>query len=253
MKKVITTIVAMCFATTLYAQSVTIVNPGSEEGVFRQVLSLIGEQIDHKFIQANNPVTASAYVKNDNVLSMWSSEWPGNPNIQSPAINQGNVLALMTLETLMCSRNFKSLNDMAGKKIKIATWGSPPVAKFLKRLGNTLGATFVVIPYDGSGSMVKGYIAGDADTVFTVTSRQTVLEKDPGTTCFAFSQTGDLKFRFVDAIITVNASADVHTKLQKIVMKLSNTKDWNTKFSGTITTIGNNIHVFDTAVENFSK
>lgn len=253
MKKIITAIVAMCFATTLYAESVTIVNPGSEQGVFRQVLSTIGEQIDHEFIQANNPITAYTYLNGNNVLSMWSSEWPGDPDIKSPTIDQSNIVALMTSETLICSREFKSLDDMSGQKIKIATWGSDPVVKFLNSLGNDIGAEFVVVPYDGSGSMVKGYIAGDADTVFTIITRQVALEEDAQTTCFAFSETGDLKFRFVDAIITVNASIELQNKLKEIVSELSNTEDWKNRFSGMLTYVDNNIDIFNTAVENFSK
>lgn len=253
MKNLIAILVATVFATSAVAETINIVNPGSEEGAFRQVLTTIGEQVDHNFVQANNPVTAYSYMSNDNVLTVWSSEWPGDSDIKSPVINEDNIVALMTYETLMCSRQYKSLDEMAGQQIKIATWGSDPVAKFLNKLGSDIGVDFIVVPFDGSGSTTKGYIAGDADTVFTITTRQGALEEDKETNCFAFSANGDLGFRFVDAIITVNASQEITKHLREVVAALRETAEWKDKFSGTSTYIGNVQSMYDEAVINFSK
>lgn len=253
MKKIIASLVAMAFATSAVAEPINIVNPGSEEGAFRQVLTTIGEQVEHNFVQANNPVTAYTYLSENNVLTIWSSEWPGNEEIKSPVIVEENIVALMTYETLMCSREYSSIDDLAGQQIKIATWGSEPVARFLTNLGSEIGADFIVVPFDGSGSTTKGYIAGDADTVFTITTRQSALEEDSATNCFAFSANGDLGFRFVDAIITVNANDVLTNELRDVVSALSNTNEWKDKFSGTSTYVGNVQDMYEQAVENFSK
>lgn len=257
MKKLITTIVAMLFATTAYAE-MTIVNPGSEEGAFRQVLTTIGQEVEHDFVQANNPVTAYSYIDgaDDPVLTIWSSEWPGDPDLKSPEINKSNLVALMTYETMMCSRVFDNLNDMAGKDVKIATWGSEPVAKFLTVLGIEKDINFIVVPFGGSGSTTKGYLGGDADTVFTITTRQGAIEEDSATSCIAFSANGDLGFRFVDAIATVNADEVITNNIRDIVTELSTTQEWKDKFSGTVTYIGGtgkNVFMFNSAVVNFSK
>jgi len=238
-----------------FAQAeMTIVNPGSQEGAFRQVLTTLGEKVDHKFIQANNPVTASAYMENDNILTIWSSEWPGNSDIDSPKITGKNLVALMTYETLMCSREFKSLDSMKGKTVKIATWGSDPVAKFLKNLGKQYKINFVVVPFSGSGSTTKGYLGMDANTVFTITTKQNALLEDKATTCYAFSEKGDLGFRFVDAIITVNANQNTTDDLRVIVDLLSEQQPWQDKFSGTSTYIGEGyLPMFEEAVVNFSN
>lgn len=254
MKKIITTIFATLFATATFAETLTVVNPGSEEGVFRQILTeIVGDQ-DHQFIQANNPVTAYTYFDSENILTVWSSEWPGNPKLPSPVINEDNLVALMTYETLICSRVFESLDAMSGKQVKIATWGSEPVAKFLATLGNTLNVEFVVVPFDGSGSMTKGYIAKDADTVFTIQSREATLKADTATQCIAFSANGDLGFRFVDAIITVNANDDIVTDLQNIINQEKETAEWKDKFSGSVTYVeGDLLPLFNEAVINFTK
>lgn len=256
MKKLITAL-AIFFATSAQAE-MTIVNPGSEEGVFRQILTTIGDKVEHDFVQANNPVTAYSYIEgaNDPVLTVWSSEWPGDTKLKSPAINKTNLVALMTYETMMCSREFTDLESMSGKDVKIATWGSEPVAKFLTALGNEKDINFIVVPFSGSGSTTKGYIAGDADTVFTITSRQGAIEEDGATSCIAFSAKGDLGFRFVDAIATVGADEKTTEYLRKVVTKLSATTKWNDKFSGSVTYVGgttNNVSMFDQAVVNFSK
>ena len=209
-------------------------NPGSQEGAFRQILTTINSELDADFVQADNPVTAYSYIEGTDstelVVTIWSSEWPGDNSLKSPIISKDNIIALMTYETLMCSRAYNSLEDMSGKTVKIATWGSEPVAKFLKNLGAKHNVTFEVVPYGGSGSTTKGYIGKDADTVFTITSRQAALEEDTSTKCIAFSEKGDLGFRFLDAIITVNANEAFVNDLRSTVANLSNTAEWNDKF-----------------------
>jgi hypothetical protein len=256
--KFITTLFAMMFATAAVATELEIVNPGSEEGAFRQVLTTVGEKVEHAFVQANNPVTAYSFIEGSNapVLTIWSSEWPGDPKLKSPTVDSNNLVALMTYETMMCSRTFSSLEDLAGQEVKIATWGSAPVAKFLGDLENTTGANFTVVPFGGSGSTTKGYLAGDADTVFTITTRQTAIEGDRETNCFAFSAAGDLGFRFVDAIVTVNAEQNVTEDLRVIVDLLSEQQPWQDKFSGTTTYVGGttkNLAMYEEAIKNFSN
>lgn len=254
-------LLSMFITTSLYAQ-VTIVNPGSSEGAFRQVLTTIGSTFDHDFVQAHNPVTAYSYIDGavdgtEPMLTVWSSEWPGDDSLQSPKISKDNIIALMTYETLICSRQFNSLEDMGGKTVKIATWGSEPVAKFLNNLGAKYDVNFVVVPYGGSGSTTKGYIGKDANTVFTITSRQSALEEDTSTKCIAFSEHGDFGFRFLDAIITVNANDALVNELRSTVTNLSNTDEWKSKFKGSVIYIGNGtdktINMFEEAVLNFSK
>lgn len=254
MKKFITTIFLICFATTVVADQLQIVNPGSEEGAFRQVLSAIGSTVDHDFIQANNPITAYSYFADKNTLTVWSSEWPGNAEFKSPDIGKDNLVGLMTYETLMCSREFTSLDDMAGKQVKIATWGSKPVARFLSKLGSDLGIDFIVVPFEGSGATVKGYIGSDADTIFTITTKQNAILEDTATKCFAFSENGDLAFRFVDAIVTVNADKKLTVKLREIISMLREKPEWEEKFAGTVTYVGEDyLPMFEEAVANFSK
>lgn len=257
MKFLITILCATFVASSAFAQSINVVNPGSEEGVFRQALTSIVETLDHRFIQANNPVTAFTYLNNDNVLTMWGSEWPGN-GIQSPKITEGNIVALMSAETVMCSRTFSSLEEMSGQQVKISSWGSVPVSNYLNNLGNRFNIDFVVVPYDGSGSMVRGYIGGDADTIFTIASRQQSIEEDSNTSCFAFSETGELNFRFVDAIITVNADSKVTALLRSIVNDLKETAEWQNRFSGTVTYVDLNnntdiLKIYNESVVNFSQ
>jgi hypothetical protein len=253
MKNLIAILFASILATSANAETINIVNPGSEEGAFRQVLTTIGEKVEHNFVQANNPVTAYSYFNDKNILTIWSSEWPGDTELKSPEITEDNIVALMTYETLMCSREYKTLDELSGQQIKIATWGSEPVAKFLTALGSDIGADFIVVPFSGSGSTTKGYIAGDANTVFTITTRRTALEEDDQTTCFAFSETGDLGFRFVDAIVTINSDSGVTELLRNTVDELRQTENWKEKFSGTSTYIGNVQTMYDEAVKNFSK
>ena len=259
MKKIMLIIMSMFFATSLYAE-VLVVNPGSQEGAFRQILTTINSELDADFVQADNPVTAYSYIEGTDstelVVTIWSSEWPGDNSLKSPIISKDNIIALMTYETLMCSRAYNSLEDMSGQTVKIATWGSEPVAKFLKNLGAKYNVNFVVVPYSGSGSTTKGYVGKDADTVFTITSRQAALEED-GSKCIAFSEKGQLGFRFVDAIITINANYALTNELRSTVTNLSTTTEWNSKFKGSVTYVGNGtnqtIDMFEEAVANFSK
>lgn len=252
--KIITAIFAIFIATSAHAETLQIVNPGSEEGAFRQVLSTIGENYEHNFIQANNPVTAYTHLNNENVLTVWSSEWPGDPELQSPEITESNVVALMSYETLMCSREFTSLDEMSGKTVKVATWGSDPVAKFLNEFGKTHNIDFIVVPFDGSGSTVRGYIGQDASTIFTISSKQNSILEDSNTTCFAFSEKNDINFRFIDAIVTINGSQELTSNLQKLVLELSQTQEWKDTFEGTKTYVGEeHFPMFVEAVKNFSK
>ena len=39
----------------------TIVNAGSNDGAFRTVLTMIGDKINHTFVQANNPIIADKH------------------------------------------------------------------------------------------------------------------------------------------------------------------------------------------------
>ena len=86
MKKIMLIIMSMLFSTMAYAQ-VQIINPGSQEGVFRQILSTIGDTTDHNFVQADNPVTAYTYIEGaeggtEPILTIWSSEWPGDDSLK---------------------------------------------------------------------------------------------------------------------------------------------------------------------------
>jgi len=256
MKKLIAAITTILITATTASAEITIINPGSAQGTFRQVLNTIGETVEHRFVQANNPVTAYSHMQNDAgpILTMWSSEWPGNSKLISPKITAGNLIALMTYETMICSRHYTSLEDMQGKTVKIATWGSESVSRFLTNLGQRLDISFKIVPFDGSGSTTKGYIAGDANTVFTITTRKSAIEEDSATNCIAFSTKGDLKCRFVDAIITINANKVTVDNFRNIVTELSSITAWQDKFNGSTTRVGgSNIDIFNEAVINFSN
>lgn len=256
MKRLIITFFTLFFTSAAVAEPLQFVNAGSEQGAFRQILTDIGETIEHYFVQASNPVVASKHLQKGNSLTIWSSEWPGNKEIDSPKIDQSNIAALMTYETVMCSREFSSFEEMKGKDVKIATWGSKPVATFLEQLGQQIDVNFVVVPYDGSGSTTRGYLGNDASTVFTITSRETALIEDNKTKCFAYSGKGDLKFRFVDAIITVGTDNSVTQKINSLITELSSTVGWADKYSGsTVYTKDSEemLIIFNEAVKNFSN
>lgn len=243
----------MLFSTSVFANSILVVNSGNDAGVFKQILTDVFANVDHEFIQAGNPVIASSYFNKENVVTIWSSEWPSNKTINSPEINNDNIVALMTYETMMCSRSMKSFEEMKGKTVKIATWGTDVVKRFITTLGNQKDINFVIVPFGGSGSTTKGYVAGDADTVFTITTRQKAVEQSAGTKCFAFSANGDLGFRFVDAMITINSVNGTTNKLREIVTNESEKKYWKEKYSGTVTyTYGDFVTIFDEAVVNFT-
>lgn len=241
-------------STTASAQQLTFVNPGSEEGMLRQVLNDIGQTHEHEFVQANTPVAAEQYLGAGNVVTIWSSEWPGNSDITSPEINSDNIVALLATETILCSREFDSIESMSGNTIKIATWGSEPVAKYLTTFGSENNIEFVVVPYDGSGSTARGYIGKDADTVFTIASKQSTIEEDTATTCFAFSATGDLSFRFVDAIVGLGVEPATVASLRSTVESLGKADEWNEKFAGTTVITSDDLNAqFQEAVANFTK
>ena len=244
---------AMLFSTSAIADSILVVNSGSDTGGFKQMLTDVSANVEHEFVQAGNPVITSSYFNKENVVTMWSSEWPGDKSINSPEINNDNIVALMTYETMICSRSMKSFDEMKGKSVKIATWGSDTVKRFLTTLGNQKDIDFVVVPFGGSGSTTKGYVGGDADTVFTITTRQKAVEQSAGTKCFAFSANGDLGFRFVDAMITVNSVNGTTNQLREIVTNESRKKYWKEKYSGTVTyTHGDLAAIFNEAVVNFT-
>lgn len=245
---------------TVALADVTLVNAGSEEGAFRQVLSRIAAtEEENTFVQANNPLVASRFFDQQNVLTVWSSEWPSNEAFTSPEVSEDTLVALMTYETLICSREFTSLEEMRGETVKISTWGSTSVAAFLTDLSTETGIDFVVVPYDGSGSTVRGYLGGDADTVFTIVSRQGAIQEDTATSCFAFSANGDIEFQFVDALTTVNATEETVSRLRDTVTELSQTEDWANAFSGTETYVLNDenkdrlMKMYENAVYNFSR
>jgi len=256
MKRLIITFFTLFFTSAAVAEPLQFINAGSEQGVFRQILTDIGKTIEHNFVQASNPIVASKYLQNGNAVTIWSSEWPSNTEFQNPVINQNNIAALMTYETVMCSRKFSSFEEMKGRDVKIATWGSKPIATFLEQLGKQIDVNFVVVPYDGSGSTTRGYLGNDASTVFTITSRETALIEDNKTKCFAYSEKGDLKFRFVDAIITVGTDNSVTQKINSLISDLSSTADWSDKYSGsTVYTKDSKemLIIFNEAVKNFSN
>lgn len=216
----------------------TVVNTGSDSGGFMSVLSMIGEKINHNFVQAGNPVIADTHFKNNNVLTIWSTEWPGDTSLPSVVMDADTIVAVQAYETILCSREYSSLKEMAGQTINIATWGdSPPVAKFVNSLGTDNNVSFNIVPYDGSGDTVRGYLGNDADTIFTTQTKQAKVEVDG--TCFAFSAQGDLDFAFVDVILSVNAEEHAVAQWRKHVEALIKTEAWQTAFDGTLTQVVN--------------
>ena len=224
--------IATMFSTSAVADT-TFVNTGSDSGGFNTVLNMLNKSIDGDFIQAGNPVLASSHFDKGNVVTMWSTEWPGDSSLPKPDINADTIIALQTYETVMCSRKFTSLEEMSGT-VKVATWGdAPAVNKFLSTLGFDNGIKFEVVPYEGSGGTTRGYLGGDADTIFTIQTRQSKIETDGK--CFAFSANGDLDFAFIDIILSVNASPENVTLYRDTVNSLSSTEAWLTSFEGTVT------------------
>ena len=153
MKKYIIILLMLLWSHTALAGQTTIVNAGSDSGAYHQVLTMVGQKIDHNFIQANNPIVASKHFDKGNVLTMWSTEWPGDESMPSIEMDMHSIVAVQAYETILCSRKYNSMDEMSGKTIKIATWGdSPVVKKFL----DSLGINFEIVPYGGSVDTVRG-------------------------------------------------------------------------------------------------
>ena len=220
--------------TALAGDKITIVNTGSDSGGYSQVLTMVGSQIDHDFIQAGNPIIAEKHFDKGNVFTMWSTEWPGDESMPSVKIDMHSVVAVQAYETILCSRTYNSISDMNGKTIKIATWGdSPAVKKFLDGLGKDNNISFEIVPYDGSGDTTRGYLGKDADTIFTIQTKQSKVEADGN--CFAFSANGDLDFAFVDLLLAVNADDKAVHEFKHMLLGLVETEAWKTAFIGTET------------------
>ena len=161
--------IATAFVASAASAETTVVNTGSDSGGFNAVMSMVAEELGTNVVQAGNPVIASSYFDKGDIVTMWSTEWPGNPDMPSVTLDEDTIVALQVYETILCSREFNSLADMVGTNIKVATWGeSPAVTKFINNLASDLNATMTIVPYDGSGSTTRGYLGGDADTIFTI-------------------------------------------------------------------------------------
>lgn len=232
MKKYIIAFLMFVFANTSYAGGTTVVNPGSDSGAFHQMLTMISEKLDNtNYIQANNPVVAGKHFDKGNVLTVWSTEWPGDSTLPSVTMDKNTIVGVTAYETILCSRTYNSLSDMNGEMIKIATWGkSPAVEKFLTDLSKSNNFDFEIVPYDGSGATTRGYLGKDADTIFTIQTKQAKVEADGN--CFAFSSKGDLDFAFVDVIVTVNAENETVKELRNVLTDLSTSEAWQTAFAG---------------------
>ena len=146
MKKLILTVMLLLLPISAFAGSTTtIVNAGSNDGAFRTVLTMIGDKINHTFVQANNPIIADKHFNKKNVLTMWSTEWPGDETLPTVEINKDTIVAVTAYETILCSRTYSSVSEMSGQTIKIATWGdSPVVKKFLDNYGTANNITFEI-------------------------------------------------------------------------------------------------------------
>ena len=234
MKKYIISLVMLLWSHTAFAGQTNIINAGSDSGAFHQVLTMIGNKVDHKFVQADNPIIASKHFEKSNVLTMWSTEWPGDESMPSVVMDKNTIVAVQAYETILCSRKYNSIEEMSGQTVKIATLGDSPV---IKKFLDGLGIDFVIVPYGGSGDTVRGYLGKDADTIFTIQTKQSKVEADGN--CFAFSANGDLDFAFVDVLLAVNAENGAVEEFRNIVLELSNTEAWQTAFEGTATYVLN--------------
>ena len=232
MKKYIIACMMFLFANTSYAGNTTVVNAGSDSGAFHQMLTMISEKLDNtSYVQANNPVVAGKHFDKGNVLTVWSTEWPGDSSLPKVTIDENTIIGVTAYETILCSRTYNSLSDMSGESLKIATWGkSPAVEKFLSDLAKSNNFDFEIVPYDGSGATTRGYLGKDADTIFTIQTKQAKVEADGN--CFAFSSKGDLDFAFVDVIVTVNAENGTVEELRNVLTDLSTSEAWQTAFAG---------------------
>jgi len=242
MKKLVISVILM-FATLSgnagSTETFTIVNTGSKTGGFNAMLTMLGKTINHNYVQAENPIIGASYFDDVNVITAWSTEWPGN-NAQIPRIkvNEDNIIALTVYETVLCSRKFNSLDAFRGKTIKIGTWGeSTGVPRFISSLGKKLNAKFTIVPYSGSGDIARGFLGGDIDTVFVTQSKQSKIEKDGK--CIAFSSRGELDFAFVDAILLINGESGNKIKVRKAMLYAVNTEEWQTAQDGVVVYVPN--------------
>ena len=243
MKKLVIFVILM-FATLSgnagLAESFTIINTGSKTGGFNAMLTILGKTINHNYVQAGNPIIGASYFdKEVNVITAWSTEWPGNnPQIPRIKVNEDNIIALAVYETVLCSRKFNSLDAFRGKTIKIGTWGeSTGVPRFISSLGKKLNAKFTIVPYSGSGDIARGFLGGDIDTVFVTQSKQSKIEKDGK--CIAFSSKGELDFAFVDAILLINGELGNHLEARKAMLYAVNTEEWQTALDGVVVYVPN--------------
>lgn len=238
MKNIVLSFILFFSTATASIAGTTVVNTGSDSGGFHAALSFINDRIQGEYVQAGNPMVAGSYFDKDNIVTMWSTEWPGNEETPRVRMDEDTIIGLQVYETVLCSREFSSMDEMKGKDIKIATWGdSPAVEKFINQMSADLGSEITIVPYDGSGATTRGYLGGDADTIFTTATKQKKVEADG--TCFATSATGDLDFAFVDVILSVNASTDIVSQYRHIVYDLSSTVEWKSSFEGTETYVIN--------------
>ncbi|HAI38362.1 MAG TPA: hypothetical protein DCM40_09675 [Maribacter sp.] len=238
MKNIVLSFILFFSTATASIAGTTVVNTGSDSGGFHAALSFINDRIQGEYVQAGNPMVAGSYFDKDNIVTMWSTEWPGNEETPRVRMDEDTIIGLQVYETVLCSREFSSMDEMKGKNIKIATWGdSPAVEKFINQMSADLGSEITIVPYDGSGATTRGYLGGDADTIFTTATKQKKVEADG--TCFATSATGDLDFAFVDVILSVNASTDIVSQYRHIVHDLSSTVEWKSSFEGTETYVVN--------------
>ena len=104
-------------------------------------------------------------------------------------------------------------------------------------MSDDLGSEISIVPYDGSGATTRGYLGGDADTIFTTATKQKKVEADG--TCFATSQAGQLDFAFVDVILSVNASTDIVSQYRQVLWNVSQSDEWKSSFEGTETYVVN--------------
>ena len=147
MKRLILTVMLLLLPISAFAGTTTIVNAGSNDGAFRTVLTMIGDKINHTFVQANNPVIAEKHFNKKNVLTMWSTEWT-DETLPTVEMNENTIVAVTAYETILCSRTYSSVSEMSGQTIKIATWGdSPVVKKFLDNYGTANNITFEINLY----------------------------------------------------------------------------------------------------------
>ena len=208
------------------ASEFNVVNTGSQSGGFNATLTMVSKNLDHKYIQAGNPVVAESHFGMDNVVTIWSSEWT-EPKVY---VNEDNIVSLLVFETVLCSRKFDSFQSMSGKSIKIGSWGNQPVKKFLKALGKTHNISFTVVPYKGSGNITKGFLGKDVDTVFVTESKRKKIEVEGK--CFASSSSGELLYSFVDAILLFNGNNGAKKASRRAVESATKTDEWKTAMSG---------------------